>query len=76
MNRNKQILIYFFILLFSLNGLISQTIEFTPGNEGTSYLKYNIGMSTASTAAGIGGFTASCTAGCNDDNTYRILNFK
>ena len=52
--------------------LISQTIQFTPGNEGTSYLKYNIAMSTASTAAGVGGFTASCTAGCNDDNTYRI----
>ena len=59
-----------FLLLVSI--INSQTIEFTPGNEGTAYLKYNIAMSTASTAAGVGGFTASCTAGCNDDNTYRI----
>ena len=48
----------FFLLVCIIN---SQTIEFTPGNEGTSYLKYNIAMSTASTVAGVGGFTASCT---------------
>ena len=73
MSRNKQTAIFFFALLLSLKGLIAQTIEFTPGNEGTSYLKYNIAMSTANTAAGVGGFTASCTAGCNDDNTYLSL---
>ncbi|MBA65573.1 MAG: hypothetical protein CMG55_07210 [Candidatus Marinimicrobia bacterium] len=72
MSNKSHILSFLFIYLVGISLLKSQTIEFTPGNEGTSYLKYNIAMSTASTAAGVGGFTASCTAGCNDDNTYRI----
>ena len=63
MSRNKQIAILFFALLLSLKGLIAQTIEFTPGDESTSYLKYNIAMSTANTAAGVGGFTGGSGRG-------------
>ena len=76
MMNSQRIRYVFAVMLIALgSGLMSQTVDFIPAGQLSTYSKYNINVSTASGIDGTGGFSFTGSLFANSTNYFVQISF-